>query len=283
MEKINVALYQYLTEHANEMTYQWLQKRAPKDTLHYAADRESETELKEREQHEALISIVAKALTGKEKAGEELNKWALQFARDRAVHEVPVFESVGQFKIFRGIVWSRVQAFSETCSQEVAKQDVFGWSERLNHTIDEIIEVFTEEYHQVTIIQLNAQKEMINELSAPIMPISDGIGILPLVGEIDTYRARTILESVLEQCSALRLSYLFLDISGVPIVDTMVAYQIFKVIDSTKLLGIETIISGIRPEIAQTVVKLGIDFSNVKTERSLVKALSKRGFKIHES
>ncbi|WP_437131555.1 STAS domain-containing protein [Bacillus atrophaeus] len=283
MEKANVALYQYLTEHANEMTYQWLQKRTSKETLLYAADRESETELKEREQHEALISIVAKTLTGKEETGEELNKWALQFARDRAVHEVPVFESVGQFKIFRGIVWSRVQVFSETCSQEIAKQDVFEWSERLNHTIDEIIEVFTEEYHQVTIIQLNAQKEMINELSAPIMPISDGIGILPLVGEIDTYRARTILESVLEQCSALRLSYLFLDISGVPIVDTMVAYQIFKVIDSTKLLGIETIISGIRPEIAQTVVKLGIDFSNVKTERSLVKALSKRGFKIHES
>ncbi len=135
----------------------------------------------------------------------------------------------------------------------------------------------------MTVTQLNAQKEMINELSAPIMPIADGIGILPLVGEIDTYRAKMILESVLDQCSSLRLSYLFLDISGVPIVDTMVAYQIFKVIDSTKLLGIETTISGIRPEIAQTVVKLGIDFSQVKTEQSLAKALAKNGFIVKES
>lgn len=63
----------------------------------------------------------------------------------------------------------------------------------------------------------------------------------------------------------------------------MVAYQIFKVIDSTKSLGIETIISGIRPEIAQTVVKLGLDFSNVKTEQSLAKALANKGFKIEES
>ena len=106
---------------------------------------------------------------------------------------------------------------------------------------------------------------MINELSAPIMPITDGIGILPLVGEIDTHRARTILESVLEQCSALKLSYLFLDISGVPIVDTMVAYQIFKVIDSTKLLGIETIISGIRPEIAQKTL-LGFHIRKIQTQ-----------------
>lgn len=167
-------------------------------------------------------------------------------------------------------------------SQDISIQEFYEWSRILNQNIDEIIEVFTEEYHQVTMIQLNAQKEMINELSAPIMPITDGIGILPLVGEIDTHRARTILESVLEQCSALKLSYLFLDISGVPIVDTMVAYQIFKVIDSTKLLGIETIISGIRPEIAQTVVKLGLDFSNVKTEQSLAKALANKGFKIKE-
>ena len=63
---------------------------------------------------------------------------------------------------------------------------VFHWGEKLNKAIDHMIEVFTEEYYKVTVTQLNAQKEMINELSAPIMPIADGIGILPLVGEIDT-------------------------------------------------------------------------------------------------
>lgn len=91
-------------------------------------------------------------------------------------------------------------------------------------------------------------------------------------------RAKIILESVLEQASRLRLTHLFIDISGVPVVDTMVAYQLFKVVDSAKLLGIETIISGIRPEIAQTVVKLGIDFSKVNTEHSLAKALEKEAF-----
>ncbi|MEC1646793.1 STAS domain-containing protein [Bacillus halotolerans] len=277
------ALDQYLTEHKEDITLQWLETCTLKGSLLYSAKDQQKLERKLKEQHESLVAIVANSIR-KEEVKDQLNQWSLQCARDRAVHEVTVTESVSQFNAFRHIMWQWIQDFSEAASsQEIGIQEIFEWSKILNQTIDEIIEVFTEEYHQVTVIQLNAQKEMINELSAPIMPISKEIGILPLVGEIDTYRARTILESVLAQCSALKLSYLFLDISGVPIVDTMVAYQIFKVIDSTKLLGIETIISGIRPEIAQTVVKLGLDFSNVKTEQSLAKALANKGFKIEES
>ncbi|MCI4136399.1 STAS domain-containing protein [Bacillus vallismortis] len=277
-----IALDQHVTEHKEDIIKQWLETCASKGSWLHSAKDQKKLEQKLKDQHESLVTIVAKSLR-KEDVKDELNRWSLQCARDRVVHEVSVTESVGQFNAFRHIMFEWIQTFSEAFSQEIGIQDIYEWSRILNQTIDEIIEVFTGEYSQVTMIQLNAQKEMINELSAPIMPISDGIGILPLVGEIDTYRARTILESVLQQCSALKLSYLFLDISGVPIVDTMVAYQIFKVIDSTKLLGIETIISGIRPEIAQTVVKLGLDFSNVKTEQSLAKALANKGFKIEES
>ncbi|PJZ00837.1 RsbT co-antagonist protein RsbRD [Bacillus vallismortis] len=277
-----IALDQHVTEHKEDIIKQWLETCASKGSWLHSAKDQKKLEQKLKDQHASLVTIVAKSLR-KEDVKDELNRWSLQCARDRVVHEVSVTESVGQFNAFRHIMFEWIQTFSEAFSQEIGIQDIYEWGRILNQTIDEIIEVFTGEYSQVTMIQLNAQKEMINELSAPIMPISAGIGILPLVGEIDTYRAKTILESVLQQCSALKLSYLFLDISGVPIVDTMVAYQIFKVIDSTKLLGIETIISGIRPEIAQTVVKLGLDFSNVKTEQSLAKALANKGFKIEES
>lgn len=273
MKHLNEVLSEALIEESGEITRQWLlipESGRPSD------DQRAET------QHRLLIEIVARIISEKDGGDEELTKWALQFARDRAVHEVPVYESVARFKEFRRLVWNRIQTCSETMSEKPGTPAVFQWGEKLNKAIDHMIEVFTEEYYKVTIRQLNAQKEMINELSAPIMPIA-GIGIMPLVGEIDTYRAKIILESVLDQCSSLRLSYLFLDISGVPIVDTMVAYQIFKVIDSTKLLGIETTISGIRPEIAQTVVKLGIDFSQVKTEQSLTKALAENGFVVKES
>ncbi|NTU25107.1 STAS domain-containing protein [Bacillus tequilensis] len=277
-----MALDQHITEHKEDIINQWLETCTVKGSWLHPAKDQQKLEKKVKDQHEALVTIVAKSLRKAEGVKDELNRWSLQCARDRAVHEVTVTESVGQFNAFRQIMFEWILKFSEASSQENSIRDMYEWSRILNQTIDEIIEVFTEEYHQVTMIQLNAQKEMINELSAPIIPITEGVGILPLVGEIDTYRARTILESVLQQCSALKLSYLFLDISGVPIVDTMVAYQIFKVIDSTKLLGIETIISGIRPEIAQTVVKLGLDFSNVKTEQSLAKALANKGFKIEE-
>ncbi|BBP90702.1 hypothetical protein BsIDN1_43200 [Bacillus safensis] len=189
---------------------------------------------------------------------------------------MPLYEIIGQFKIFRHIFCSRIETFTQETELEVTLQDVCQWNQHFHATFDDMIERLSEEYDRVTLSQLNAQREMIQELSAPVIPVSKEIGILPLIGEIDTYRAKIILESVLEQASRLRLTHLFIDISGVPVVDTMVAYQLFKVVDSAKLLGIETIISGIRPEIAQTVVKLGIDFSKVNTEHSLAKSFRKK-------
>ncbi|OLP64599.1 RsbT co-antagonist protein RsbRD [Bacillus pumilus] len=275
-------LYEFILSEAPIMTEEWLKTRPEEGSL-YAKDESKETENKLREQNTAFIQTIAATLvTVSDKVEDHLKKWSIDIARDRAVHEVPMYEIIGQFKVFRQIFCSRIEKFTQVTKLEVTLQDICVWNEHFHTTFDEMIERLSEEYDRVTLNQLNAQREMIQELSAPVIPVSKEIGILPLIGEIDTYRAKIILESVLEQASRLRLMHLFIDISGVPVVDTMVAYQLFKVVDSAKLLGIETIISGIRPEIAQTVVKLGIDFSQVNTEHSLAKALERRGFRIFE-
>ncbi|KML13178.1 RsbT co-antagonist protein RsbRD [Bacillus safensis] len=275
-------LYEFILKEAPVMTEEWLKTRTEEGSL-YSKHASEETEMKLKEQNTAFIQTIAATLvTLSDKVENHLKKWSVDIARDRAVHEVPLYEIIGQFKIFRHIFCSRIETFTQETELEVTLQDVCQWNQHFHATFDDMIERLSEEYDRVTISQLNAQREMIQELSAPVIPVSKEIGILPLIGEIDTYRAKIILESVLEQASRLRLTHLFIDISGVPVVDTMVAYQLFKVVDSAKLLGIETIISGIRPEIAQTVVKLGIDFSKVNTEHSLAKALEKRGFRIFE-
>ncbi|MGE6629325.1 STAS domain-containing protein [Bacillus sp. NPDC077027] len=276
-------LYQFILEEASVMTEEWLKTRTDDRDSLYSKHTSVETETKLKEQNTAFIHTVAATLVAHSNQAENhLKKWSLDIARDRAVHEVPLYEIIGQFKAFRHIFCSRIEKFTKETALDVTVKDVCDWNQHFHATFDDMIEHLSEEYDRVTINQLNAQREMIQELSAPVIPISKEIGILPLIGEIDTYRAKIILESVLDQASRLRLTHLFIDISGVPIVDTMVAYQLFKVVDSAKLLGIETIISGIRPEIAQTVVKLGIDFSKVNTEHSLAKALDKRGFRIFE-
>lgn len=98
---------------------------------------------------------------------------------------------------------------------------------------------------------------------------------MPLVGDIDTARAKIILENTLKQCSQKGVQHLCIDLSGVVIIDTMVAQQIFDLVTSLRLIGVETTISGIRPEIAQTAVQLGLPFNEFRTAASLAHALER--------
>jgi len=120
----------------------------------------------------------------------------------------------------------------------------------------------------------------IDELSIPVVRITKEIGVIPLVGEIDTHRAQILLENALKQGDAYKLRWLIIDLSAVPIIDTMVADQLFKVITALKLIGIDGVLSGIRPEISLTMVQLGIKSNDIVTFNSLYGALDYTNFRI---
>lgn len=142
--------------------------------------------------------------------------------------------------------------------------------------IHSIILEFTKQHAKASVSRLNAQQEMIVEMSAPVISLTDEIGFLPLVGEISTYRAHVIFEKTLNQCVEKQLQKLFIDLSGVPIIDTMVAHQIFQVINGLKLIGVETALSGISPQIAQTSIQLGLNFNDIKIYNTLKQAVKNR-------
>ncbi|GAB4430863.1 MAG: hypothetical protein OHK0015_16610 [Chloroflexi bacterium OHK40] len=114
-----------------------------------------------------------------------------------------------------------------------------------------------------------AQQAALRELSTPIIPISDGVIALPLIGAIDSARAQAVLESLLEGVAELRASTAILDITGVQVVDTQVANALLRAAQAVKLLGAQVIITGIRPEVAQTLVGLGLDLSGITTLATL--------------
>jgi rsbT co-antagonist protein RsbR len=120
--------------------------------------------------------------------------------------------------------------------------------------------------------------EMIN-VSTPVVKIWEGILAVPLIGTLDSSRALLVMESLLQEIVNTGSSIAILDISGVPMVDTMVAQNLIKTVSATRLMGAECIISGIRPEIAQTIVHLGIDLSSIVTKASLASAL-KHAFRL---
>ncbi|GAO45158.1 STAS domain-containing protein [Flavihumibacter petaseus] len=117
------------------------------------------------------------------------------------------------------------------------------------------------------------QTDEITEISTPVIRVWDGILALPIIGTLDSSRTQVVMENLLQQIVETGSTIAILDISGVPAVDSLVAQHLIKTVAATRLMGAECIISGIRPEIAQTVVHLGIDLSNIVTKASLAHAL----------
>jgi rsbT co-antagonist protein RsbR len=110
-----------------------------------------------------------------------------------------------------------------------------------------------------------AQQVALVELSTPLIPIANGVVVMPLIGSIDSGRAQKVLETLLSGVAESRANRVILDITGVPVVDTQVANALLRAAQAVKLLGAQIILTGIRPEVAQTLVGLGIDLSGIQT------------------
>lgn len=118
------------------------------------------------------------------------------------------------------------------------------------------------------------QQEEMLELSTPVVRLWEGVVALPLIGTLDSARTQVVMESLLSEVIASRASIAIIDITGVPTVDTLVAQHLLKTVAAARLMGVECLISGIRPQIAQTMVHLGIDLTQVTTKASLADAFA---------
>jgi rsbT co-antagonist protein RsbR len=119
---------------------------------------------------------------------------------------------------------------------------------------------------------IGRQKEELLELSTPVVELWEGILALPLIGTLDSARTQVVMESLLQRIVETGASIAIIDITGVPTVDTLVAQHLLKTVAAARLMGADCIISGIRPQIAQTIVHLGVDLSAVITKSSLADA-----------
>ncbi len=128
------------------------------------------------------------------------------------------------------------------------------------------------------------QRQELLELSTPVVKVWNGVVALPLIGTLDSERTQVVMESLLQRIVETESSIAIIDITGVPTVDTLVAQHLLRTVAAAKLMGAHCIISGIRPQIAQTIVHLGIDLSGVTTKASfadaIALALTRSGFQI---
>ncbi|MFD1032193.1 STAS domain-containing protein [Metaplanococcus flavidus] len=274
MGQKSTELYNYLMENKEMMTEEWLASREKKDGSMYSSNVSPQIAEQLKHQNTAFIEAVTSVFISEEE--EEflgaLENWVETIATARARQAVPLHEVISQIRVFRGIYWGYVRKYFLK-ENDANSEDALNWAEVLNNSFDYIIERFALRHYEADQRMIENQKQMIYELSSPVIPIKKGVGILPLVGDIDTHRAKIILETALEESTNQQLHTLYIDLSAVAIIDTMVAQQIFQVMSSLKIIGVKSVLSGIRPEIAQTAITLGIDFKDIKVHANLMRAL----------
>jgi rsbT co-antagonist protein RsbR len=121
---------------------------------------------------------------------------------------------------------------------------------------------------------INRQQQELLELSTPVIKLWDGVLAVPMIGTLDSSRTQLVMESLLQRIVETESTLAIVDITGVPTVDTLVAQHLLKTVTAIRLMGADCIISGIRPQIAQTIVHLGIDLHGVSTKATLADALA---------
>jgi rsbT co-antagonist protein RsbR len=140
--------------------------------------------------------------------------------------------------------------------------------------LDRLALITTEAYLAAREELISRQQQELLELSTPVVKLWDGILALPIIGTLDSSRTQVVMESLLQTVVATNSKYAIIDITGVPTVDTLVAQHLLKTITAARLMGAECIISGVRPQIAQTIVHLGINLEDVVTKARLSDAFA---------
>ena len=155
---------------------------------------------------------------------------------------------------------------------------------RATELLDSLGLLTTESFQKTREEVISRQQQELLELSTPVVQLWEGILALPLIGTLDSARTQVVMQNLLDAIVKTRSDFAIIDITGVPVVDTLVAQHLLKTVAAARLMGAECMISGIRPQIAQTIIHLGVDLSDVITKATLADAfvltLRRAGFRI---
>lgn len=157
---------------------------------------------------------------------------------------------------------------------EKSQDKVFDTVWTATELLDRLALLTTESFMATREELISRQQQELLELSTPVVKLWDGILALPIIGTLDSARTQVVMESLLQTVVATNSKYAIIDITGVPTVDTLVAQHLLKTITAARLMGAECIISGVRPQIAQTIVHLGINLEDVVTKAKLSDAFA---------
>ncbi|MEV4844113.1 STAS domain-containing protein [Micromonospora matsumotoense] len=256
-------LVELLTGHGERVVQRWTEVVAAslRGRLSLA-----ELRLQVQELHASMINAGGAGLADLQvPAAGELRAVLADLSRSRARQSFTATETAVSIYALKDVLVE----LAETDGAEMSLRDVVDFT----GLVDRMGLLTFETYVQTREGLIADQAEQLLELSTPVVKIWDGVVAVPLVGTLDSARAQVVMERLLQTLVDTGSPYAIIDITGVPAVDTQVAQHILKTVVAARLMGADCIISGIRPQIAQTIVALGIEFGDIATKASLADAL----------
>jgi rsbT co-antagonist protein RsbR len=248
----------YMRDHQDKVVGRWSE-------LVVAGLRGRSSVAEVRRELEDLYSLVVRAMSGAdEQADGELTAVLTELSGSRARNGFTPRETALAVFALKDAVFELVADVADLAPEYLA----------FSRMIDDLGLLTFETYAAAREQIIADQALAMLELSTPVIRLWDGVIAVPLVGALDSARTQLVMEKLLETLVATGADHAVLDITGVPTVDTEVAQHLFKTVSAARLLGAECIVSGIRPQVAQTMVSLGIEFGDIATKATLADALA---------
>jgi rsbT co-antagonist protein RsbR len=265
----STSIGQLVRNHEHQILEQWLALQQASTTLR--ANLVKEREL--REQSRDFLQQFTAALQ-QDSQNTEASAWKpvkdllAKLSRSRATQGFTPVETAT-------FVFSLKQPLFDLLRQELKEADKLAEGNWLMTVLLDKLGLYTTEiYQQNRELVIKRQQEELLELSTPVVELWDNIVALPLIGTLDSARTQVVMENLLQKIVENEAMIAIIDITGVPTVDTLVAQHLLKTVAAARLMGADCIISGMRPQIAQTIVHLGVNLSEVVTKATLADAFA---------
>lgn len=221
-----------------------------------------------------LVVLIGTAVLVQAEANvaDQLADWATQTAEGSVQYGVGIDELMLTVRCYRTVIWDYIEKNVEIDSMRPSS--VLKVNRIIDAILDQIAQIFSVSYVNYNTKTIKVAQKAFNEVSFPVVALSDQVAILPLIGELNAERANMLLENVLPKCTSLRIEELIIDLSGVPRIDTLAINQLFQLNASLDLTGISTTYTGISPALAIPMVNLGICLNQLNVKGTLKNAIS---------
>jgi rsbT co-antagonist protein RsbR len=262
-------LLQILAKYQKELLTEWLQSQIETGLTRAGLMKESEL----KEQSREFLCLIRDGVGGSELDSIDAPVWtpAKEFlagvSRSRALQGFTPTETATFVFSLKRPLFTRLRLELADAGPQLADEL---W---VTTTLLDYLGLYTAELYQKSRDEvISRQQQELLELSTPVVNLWENILALPLIGTLDSERTQVVMENLLQKIVETGASIAIIDITGVPTVDTLVAQHLLKTVAAARLMGADCIISGIRPQIAQTIVHLGVNLSDVTTKATLADA-----------